>query len=179
MIWWMMNGMGPRGPHGHRGFDRGFGPRYTRRPMGFHFGTGLGVLFLLPALLIGALAMLVALFFFWLYLPGLGSPSPLTGPEWMFVGGWIILAVIGGLIGAVFMILGSVFGGLATAAEAVFSGLSSTGGIALGAVIGFLLYRRLKRKNAEKASEAEEAADETNESDSYFTSVNSWKNGNS
>ena len=97
----------------------------------------------------------------------------------LLFGGWVILAVIGGLIGAVFMILGSVFGGLATAAEAVFSGLSSTGGIALGAVIGFLLYRRLKRKNAEKASEAEEAADETNESDSYFTSVNSWKNGNS
>jgi amino acid transporter len=43
---------------------------------------------------IGALAMLVALFFFWLYLPGLGSPSPLTGPEWMFVGGWIILGII-------------------------------------------------------------------------------------
>lgn len=146
MIWWMMNGMGPRGPHGHRGFDRGFGPRYTRRPMGFHFGTGLGVLFLLPALLFG---------------------------------GWVILAVIGGLIGAVFMVLGSVFGGLATVAEAVFSGLSSTGGIALGAVIGFLLYRLLKRKNAEKASAAEKAADETNDSDSYFTSVNSWNNGNS
>ena len=114
--------------------------------MGFHFGTGLGVLFLLPALLFG---------------------------------GWVILAVIGGLIGAVFMILGSVFGGLATVAEAVFSSLSSTGGIALGAVIGFMLYRLLKRKNAEKASAAEEAADETNESDSYFTSVNSWNNGNS
>ncbi len=34
------------------------------------------------------------MFFFWLYLPGLGSPSPLTGPEWMFVGGWIILGII-------------------------------------------------------------------------------------
>ena len=37
--------------------------------------------------------MLVALFFLWLYLP-LGSPSPLTGPEWMFVGGWTILGAI-------------------------------------------------------------------------------------
>jgi amino acid transporter len=43
---------------------------------------------------IGALAMLVALFFFWLYLPGLGSPSPLTGPEWLFVGGWVVLGII-------------------------------------------------------------------------------------
>ena len=42
---------------------------------------------------IGALAMLVALFFLWLYLP-LGSPAPLTGPEWMFVGGWTILGAI-------------------------------------------------------------------------------------
>ena len=43
---------------------------------------------------IGIGALLVALFFLWLYLPGLGSPSPLTGPEWMFVGGWIILGII-------------------------------------------------------------------------------------
>ncbi len=44
--------------------------------------------------IVGALAMLVALFFLWLYLPGLGSPSPLSGPEWGFVGGWIILGII-------------------------------------------------------------------------------------
>ena len=43
---------------------------------------------------IGVGALLVALFFLWLYLPGLGSPSPLTGPEWGFVGGWIILGII-------------------------------------------------------------------------------------
>ena len=43
--------------------------------------------------IVGALAMLVALFFLWLYLP-LGSPAPLTGPEWMFVGGWTILGAI-------------------------------------------------------------------------------------
>ncbi|MBQ9015579.1 MAG: hypothetical protein IJ109_05600, partial [Firmicutes bacterium] len=35
-----------------------------------------------------------ALFFLWLYLPGLGSPAPLTGPEWGFVGGWIVLGII-------------------------------------------------------------------------------------
>ena len=44
-MFWMMNGMGPRGPmNGHRGT-----PRYGYRPMGF----GLGGLFLLPALLFG------------------------------------------------------------------------------------------------------------------------------
>ena len=43
---------------------------------------------------VGVGALLVALFFLWLYLPGLGSPAPLTGPEWMFVGGWIVLGII-------------------------------------------------------------------------------------
>ena len=146
MFWWMMNGMGPRGPmHGHRGFDRGFGPR-IRRPMGFRPGIGPWILFLLPALMFG---------------------------------GWIILAVIGGLIGAVIMILSSVFGGLASAAEAVFSGLTSTGGIAVGAVIGFWLYRILKRKNAEKAAAAETVEEETAETAPEYTPVNSWNNGNS
>ena len=140
---------------------------------------------------------------FWMMMNGMGPRGPMHGhrgfgparrpmgfhrgfgmgglfllPVLLF-GGWVILAVIGGLIGAVIMILSSVFGGLASAAESVFSGVSSAGGVALGAAIGFVLYRRLKRKNAEKASETEETADETNESDSYFTQANSWNSGNS
>ena len=43
---------------------------------------------------VGVMAMLVALFFLWLYLPGLGSPAPLTGIEWGLCGGWIVLGVI-------------------------------------------------------------------------------------
>ena len=43
---------------------------------------------------VGVGALLVSLFFFWLYLPGLGSPSPLTGVEWGLCGGWIILGII-------------------------------------------------------------------------------------
>jgi amino acid transporter len=43
---------------------------------------------------VGIMAMLVALFFLWLYLPGLGSPAPLTGIEWMLCGGWIVLGII-------------------------------------------------------------------------------------
>ena len=43
---------------------------------------------------VGAMAMLVALFFLWLYLPGLGSPSPLTGIEWGLCGGWLVLGII-------------------------------------------------------------------------------------
>ncbi|MDD6310632.1 MAG: APC family permease [Firmicutes bacterium] len=43
--------------------------------------------------LVGVVAVLVALFFLWLYLP-LGSPAPLTGVEWGLVGGWTILGII-------------------------------------------------------------------------------------
>ncbi len=43
---------------------------------------------------IGVGALLVSLFFFWLYLPGLGSPAPLTGIEWGLCGGWIVLGII-------------------------------------------------------------------------------------
>ena len=44
--------------------------------------------------IVGVGALLVSLFFFWLYLPGLGSPSPLTGIEWGLCGGWIVLGII-------------------------------------------------------------------------------------
>lgn len=43
--------------------------------------------------IIGYLAVLVALFFLYLYLP-LGSPSPLGLPEWSMVGAWVVLGII-------------------------------------------------------------------------------------
>lgn len=43
--------------------------------------------------LVGVLAIGVAFFFLYLYLP-LGSPSPLTEIEWFLAGGWIVLGVI-------------------------------------------------------------------------------------
>ena len=139
-MFWMMNGMGPRGPmRGHRGF----GP--VRRPMGYRHGSGMGILFILPALLFG---------------------------------GWMILAVLGALLGAVIMILGSVFGGLASAAETVFSGISSAEGAAIGFIIGFAVYTLLRRKNARKASAQQEADEETDTSDPEYASVNSLNNRN-
>lgn len=41
----------------------------------------------------GYIAILVTGFFLYLYLP-LGSPSPLTGIEWILIGGWIVIGVI-------------------------------------------------------------------------------------
>ncbi len=42
---------------------------------------------------IGVCAVLVALFFIWLYLP-LGSPNPLGHVEWIMVGSWVLLGII-------------------------------------------------------------------------------------
>ena len=145
-MFWMMNGMGPRGPmNGHRGLNRGFGPRYGRPMMGCHQGSGLWVLALLPALMFG---------------------------------GWMILAVIGAVIGAVIMVISSVFGGLAYAAESVFSGISSAGGLMIGGVIGFVLYRWLRKRNAEKARATEEEANENGESVPEYGTMNSLNNRN-
>ncbi len=140
-MFWMMNGMGPRGPmHGHRGFNGGFGPR-VRRPV---TGFGLGGLFLLPALLFG---------------------------------GWVIIAVLGAIIGTIVMVFGEVFGGLASAAESVFSGVSSPGAIAVGAVIGYLLYRRFRAGRAEQASAETEDAQEESAPDYYAANSLNNRNG--
>ena len=70
--------------------------------------------------------------------------------------GWIILAIIGGVLGGVFMILGSVIRGLARLAPRVFSGIFSTKGFALGVAIGLIYYFRHFRKS--KVNDAEEEA---------------------
>ena len=68
--------------------------------------------------------------------------------------GWIILAVFGALLGAGAMILSSVFAGLVRYAPALLSRVFSSGGFAVGIVIGLLLYFRNHRKNTAKEAEA-------------------------
>ena len=77
---------------------------------------------------------------------GFGLGGLFLLPALMF-GGWMILAVIGSLLGAVVMILGSVFSGLAAVADGLFSGISSVGGIGIGIVIGVALYFWMKKRN--------------------------------
>ncbi len=43
---------------------------------------------------VGVIAVLVALFFIWLYLPFLGSPNPLGHVEWIMIGTWVVLGII-------------------------------------------------------------------------------------
>ncbi len=69
-------------------------------------------------------------------------------PALMF-GGWIAIAVIGGVLGLIGSIIGGVFSGLASLASGAFSG----GSVAAGVVIGLALYFWLKKRNAESQEE--------------------------
>ena len=69
-------------------------------------------------------------------------------PALMF-GGWIAIAVIGGVLGLIGSIIGGVFSGLASLASGAFSG----GSVAAGVVIGLALYFWLKKRNAESQDE--------------------------
>ena len=65
--------------------------------------------------------------------------------------GWIILAVIGGLMGAGFMILGSVVSGLARVAPRLFRGFLSSKSLVAGLAIGLIWYFRTHRKDGNTA----------------------------
>ena len=70
-------------------------------------------------------------------------------PALMF-GGWIAIAVIGGVLGLIGSIVGGIFSGLASLASGAFSG----GGVVIGAVIGFALYFWLKKRNDAREEES-------------------------
>ena len=132
MFW--MNGMGPRGPmYGHIGYRR-----MNRRPM------GLGILFLLPALMFGG----------WMILAVIGG-----------VFGAVIM-LLGSLLGGAI----SIFEGLGSVVSDIFSGLTSVGGIAIGVVIGLALYYYIRRRRSNATHEAErEEAQNDNAQDEYHT----------
>ena len=65
--------------------------------------------------------------------------------------GWIILAVIGGLLGAGFMILGSVVSGLARIAPRLFSGILSSRSLVVGLIFGLIWYFRTHKRNGSAA----------------------------
>ena len=69
-------------------------------------------------------------------------------PALMF-GGWMVLAVLGGILGLAGMVIGGVFAGLEALAEGVFSG----GGLAAGVVLGLALFFILKRRNEARKGE--------------------------
>ena len=75
-------------------------------------------------------------------------------PALMF-GGWIAIAVIGGVLGLIGSIIGGIFSGLTSLASSAFSG----SGIVVGIVIGFALYFWLKKRNEAKEEETTSTVD--------------------
>ena len=72
-------------------------------------------------------------------------------PALMF-GGWIVVAVLGGILGLVGSIIGGVFEGMGSLTSGAFTG----GGLVIGVAIGLALYYFIRRgKNG--------AADENSE----------------
>ena len=71
-------------------------------------------------------------------------------PVLMF-GGWIAIAVIGGILGLIGSIIGGIFSGLSALASAAFSG----SGLVIGIVIGLVAFCYFRSRNARNATGAE------------------------
>ena len=76
--------------------------------------------------------------------------SLLILPVLMF-GGWIAIAVVGGVLSLIGTIIGGLFSGLASLASGVFSG----NGIVIGVIIGLVAFYYFHNRNASK-TEVEE-----------------------
>ncbi len=75
-------------------------------------------------------------------------------PALMF-GGWIAIAVVGGVLGLVGSIIGGIFSGMAHLASGAFSG----GGILVGIAIGLALYFWMKKRNEVREEESGSTVD--------------------
>ena len=71
-------------------------------------------------------------------------------PMLMF-GGWIAIAVIGGVLGLIGSIIGGIFSGLSSLASAAFSG----SGLVIGIVIGLVAFYYFRNRNVRNDAEAE------------------------
>lgn len=71
-------------------------------------------------------------------------------PVLMF-GGWIAIAVVGGVLGLIGSIIGGIFSGLSSLASAAFSG----SGLVIGIIIGLAAFYYFRSRNAQNADEAE------------------------
>lgn len=85
-------------------------------------------------------------------------PGIFLGVLGLLFGGWIILAVLGGLLGAGIMILGTVFSVLARIISRIVPVLLSSKGFIAGLAIG--LIWALKNRKRNQASEKDEETEE-------------------
>lgn len=80
---------------------------------------------------------------------GGGFPGGLLILPALMFGGWIAIAVVGGILGLVGSVIGGIFSGLASLASGVFSGR----GVALGIGFGLALYYFIRRRKTETGEE--------------------------
>ena len=69
-------------------------------------------------------------------------------PALMF-GGWMAIAIVGGVLSLVGSIIGGIFSGLTSLASGAFSG----GGVLIGIAIGLALYFYIRRQKIESTEE--------------------------
>ncbi len=74
----------------------------------------------------------------------------------LFFGGWMVIAVIGGLIGTMAWILGGAFSGIGSLIGWIFSLIESaftSEGLVVGIVLGIVLFYWMKKRNSAAQSE--------------------------
>ena len=103
-----------------------------------------------------------------------GFPASLFILPAMMFGGWITIAVIGGVLGLIGSIIGGIFSGLTSLVSGAFSG----SGVAAGIVIGFALYFWLKKRNEAREEESGSTVDgetvETEIVEPRYRQMNDW-----
>ena len=81
-------------------------------------------------------------------------PVFIPGIIGLFFFGWVVIAAVFGVLGALIMTLGSVLSGLAHFAPRLIRALVSSRGFAIGVALGLVWYFRTHRKNRAAAEES-------------------------
>ena len=81
-----------------------------------------------------------------------GFPGSLLVLPALIFGGWIAVAVTGGILSLAGTIIGGVFSGLSSVASKAFSG----SGIVIGIVIGLAAFWYFRNRNARNTADTEE-----------------------
>ena len=84
-------------------------------------------------------------------------PVFIPGIIGLFFFGWVVIAAVFGVLGALIMTLGSVLSGLAHFAPRLIRALVSSRGFALGIAMGLVWYFRTHRRNRAAAEESRES----------------------
>ena len=69
----------------------------------------------------------------------------------LMFGGWIAIAVLGGVLGLIGSIIGGIFSGLSSLASAAFSG----SGLVIGIIVGIIAFYCFRNRNDRNTAEAE------------------------